>query len=242
MLTATEALDLAWATRDPSFLAAHAAARLLPILRARDEIRAWIATTVRGQSATRRYSAPPFWRNARVNLGAFAMPALPFPGDTAELFQKYLSSLVVVEPDPVNVSYLHKFINLAERHGAKVFLLLPPVATEVGEACDRAGFTARQSAYVRAFQDRHPGLTVIDARASGYGRMYFFADPIHLNNQGALALTSDLAPVLARTLAGGPLDPWITLPRPRLRPHDVIEVENVNESGLALKNNPLIRR
>jgi hypothetical protein len=236
LLTTAESLDLAWSARDPGFFAEVTAARLLRTLRAREEIRNWVQAVSRGEAATRRHYGPPFWRNARVNRGAYAMPARPFHGNALEVFLKNVGGLAFLDPDPVNLGYLHRFLDLADARGVRVFFLLAPMAEEVQEACERSGFTARQTAFVASLRERHPNLTVLDARRSHYGRTMYVQDPLHLSHLGAAALSADVAPVLARALAGEPLPRWVELPAARKRREcEMIAVEDLDESAQALR-------
>lgn len=237
LLGPSEMLDLAWTARDPDFFAAMAAAKLLPSLRARQEIRAAVLDALRGDASRRRFLAAQFWRNTRVNRGANAMSGSATNVDFAAVCRTLYSRFGC---DPVNAAYLDRFLALAAERGIPVFWVVTPLSTELQQLCERSGFDAAHTAFLEDLRRRFPTLTVLDGRCSRYGQAVHTDDPVHLNHVGASAFTSDLAPFLARSLAGGDVPRWVALPPYRARPES-IPIEDVNESGLALRKTAVRR-
>ncbi len=239
MLGTAEMLDLAWTARDPDFLAAMAVAKLLPSLRARQEVRGAVLDALRGGPSRRRFLAAQFWRNTRVNRGANAMPGGPPNVDCAGACRTLYSHFGC---DPVNAAYLDRFLALADARGIPVFWVITPLSTEMQQLCERSGFDAAHTAFVEGLRRRFPNLTVLDGRRSRYGQSLHTDDPVHLNHLGASAFTADLAPFLARFLTGGDTPRWVSLPPYHARP-EPIPIEDVDESGLALREQtPSARR
>lgn len=239
MLGPSEMLDLAWTARDPDFLAAMAVSKLLPSLRARQEVRAAVLDALRGDPSRRRFLAAQFWRNTRVNRGANAMPGGPPNVDCVGAFRTLYPRFGC---DPVNAAYLDRFLSLAASRGIPVFWVITPLSTEMQQLCERSGFDASHTAFVQDLQRRFPTLTVLDGRRSLYGQSLHTDDPVHLNHLGASSFTADLSPFLSRSLVGGDLPRWVVLPPYHARPESV-PIEDVDESGLALRNpTPSVRR
>jgi hypothetical protein len=77
----------------------------------------------------------------------------------------------------------------------RIFWLAPPAAPGLQARWDRSGEEASYDRFVAGFLERHPNLTLVDARASGY-RADRFLDRIHLDREGALALSTQLGALL----------------------------------------------
>lgn len=226
MLTPAEAIDLALASHDFDLLAGTLVGRLLPTARTRPEIRAAVALALAGQRATQRFSTPRFLRNWRVNRGAIVMPPIPLRDDPAT-WQARLAPFWAA--DPTNAAYIGRFLDLARRHEIAVTWLLAPPSVELQALCEASGFDAGQTAFVRSWQARYPDLSVLDARRSGYPQEVHTDDPVHLNRDGAAALSAAVADALAAARPGA----WVELPAYRAadgpRPF-----EDVHASELAL--------
>jgi hypothetical protein len=65
---------------------------------------------------------------------------------------------------------------------------------------------------VESIAARHANVTVVDATGADYP-VAAFNDPVHLNRDGAVAFTADLARAIAPRLAtaGGPGPKWVHL-------------------------------
>jgi lysophospholipase L1-like esterase len=230
-LNLDEAVDLARHARDAAFFAEAMLGRLLPTVRARSEIRTNIHAALLDSRFSLRSQTLPHWRNWGLNAGGELTPAdhdpiRPLrPEDAARLHSGTFWC------DPINRHYLDRFLSLAAARRIRVYWLLTPVTPEMQRERDRTGADARFSRFVASWQERCPGLVVLDGRRSGYGTG-LFVDPIHLDARGAAALSDDVAGVLA---ARGLREDrrWVALPRYRARPADPT-LEDLDRSRVAL--------
>lgn len=228
LLNTAELLDLAWSLRDPNFFTATALAELLPSLRARDEVRTALTDASKGLPSTRRPFAESFRRNTRVNRGANAMTASTLQGDLTANCRMLFGRFAC---DPLNAAYLDRFFRLAAEHQIPVYWVITPATAEVEQMCQVSGFDAAWTAFVKAMQERHPNVTVLDGRRSGYGRDLYCIDSIHLNHIGGSALSAEIASILGR----GAGSRWVTLPPYRPAQAGIV-LEDVDASALALRN------
>src|SRR5262249_49405390 len=134
------------------------------------------------------------WRNWNQNAGAQVIGKNPsfrdLPAPPAEPTRSG-----TWRPDPTNALYLRKFLELAARHGISVVWLLPPCSPGVQAIWDHSGDEALFDRFIRATGARHPNLVVVDARRSGFPPD-LFVDGIHLDRDGALALSAEIADFL----------------------------------------------
>jgi hypothetical protein len=238
LASVSDAIDLAWTSRDAAFLPMVVLGRFVPSIRDRFEIRASVLAALGGGSYTAMVSewVTPSRRNWWRNLGAEAGPKNPgfdgHLGPTDEwLFPDPRSR------DPVMLIYLKRYLALAAARGITVYWLLPPVAPEAQARFDRQGLTAEFNRFVSAAQALFPNLVVLDARHSGY-RHTVFQNPSHLDLEGAFALSADLAAVLQSNLPATPAAMrWIELPLYHKR-SIFFPLEDVNQSRIALKSTP----
>src|SRR5262249_3746980 len=150
-----------------------------------------------------------------VNRGGMLLAPNPaFRGDVPERTLRN-----VANPDwfhrPAHTLYVRRLVRLAGQHGVPVVWLLPPNAPRAEQERQRLGVEARYTRFVRGVQAWDPSLTVVDARHSGFDATAF-VDAVHLNRDGAAALTLRLAEVL-RGVLDGPRPAqgrWVALPPP----------------------------
>ena len=237
LLDLGEALELAWTARDPDLLARTLVGRLLPSVRGRREVRARVRGALRGEPDAQRLAVQAYLRNWSRNGGgqaqpreSFAEPAPPPPG---------LRRASTWRPHPVHALYLHRFLALAGRHRIRVYWLLPPYPPVIQAHVEARGDDRPYAALARALLARFPELTVVDARHAGYERTAFW-DSLHLDHDGAAALSAALAHLLRHQ----PVDPapagrWVSLPhfRPVAAP-----VEDLAQSTLAVQALESMRR
>ncbi len=140
--------------------------------------------------------------------------------------------------DPTNARYVDRILDLADARGIPVFWLVAPLAPPLQVARERSGVDAAYTEFIRSRQDRHPGLTVVDARQAGYDGAQF-ADATHLGGRGATALSHDLAAVLRRSSDGGTR--WVVLPPYRERPADAL-AEDIDRSRIAVEATGAVSR
>lgn len=225
-----DALDVAWSTRDAGFFAAVAIDRTLNSARRRNEVRTAVLKALRGEKASPWTTVGPYLRNAIVNQGAFINPKGQFDG-RIDPNQKGVYLPETWTPDRVNALYIRRFLRLAESRGIPVYWVVPPIIPEVQVLREQAGLDENYIRFVQKMQRRHANLIVIDGRHSGYAYSQF-ADPAHLNNEGAAAFSAGLAEVLRSDLGEpGQRTRWVALPP--YRPV-AIALENLDQSRAAL--------
>jgi hypothetical protein len=239
LLGPRELTELAWAARDPTLLATIALGALVPSVRSRHEIRAGIAAALRGEEPPQRRPNLLYARHWRVNKGAnVAIRNTAFRGEVGpEDHKKYLSH--AWRCHRINRDFVERFLALAESRGIPVYWLLPPIAPHLQARRDETGVDGQFTRFVQSFQARHRNLTVVDARHAGYGADVF-VDPVHLDGQGALALSADLADLLAPGCAAS-AGRWLALAPYRARPAEA-DVEDVERSRLAVELSEARRR
>jgi hypothetical protein len=232
LISTRDGLDLACTAGDPGLFAALTLGRLLPSVRARFEIRASLLAALRGGFASWPDGLRVGRRNWAVNRGAQPLPSgRHAPEGDGPLIRACCP--VSWSCDRLNRTYLERFLRLAAAYGVRVYWLLPPMDPAVRERRARSGVDAAYTRLAREVQARFPDVTVIDARDSGYGASVH-VDPLHLDRRGAFALSTEVAAVLARDLAGaGPASRWVALPPYAARPIDV-PLEDFAESRIAL--------
>jgi len=208
LLGFSELANLAWHAHDPSFLAESIVARSLTSVRDRHEIRDAIQAQLLTRPTSYRRNQLALARNVVANRGAKLIPPNPnFHGEIPpHLRQELLSNHW--ECTDENLTYIEKFLDLANKHNIPVFWLLPPFAPALQAEREHAGLDARYRRFVRTWQERYPGLVVLEALRSGYDNSVF-VDSVHLDRNGSLALSADVAEAIARNLE---------LPRPAQTP------------------------
>ena len=225
-----ECLDLAKEARSGGLLVEILLGRLLPSYRDRLEIRESIRSALRGESpptlATNRLAS----RNWGINKGAHLnSPRSRFSGVVApEIHKRLLTD--GWKANRINEHYVDRTLALAESRGIPVFWLIPPLSPPLQARRERSGADSAYVALVRSMQAKHPGVTVVDGRHSGYDDSTF-VDHNHLNGRGAISLSRDLATILGRP---GPRTAWVELPPFADRPGS-FPVEDVDQSRVALE-------
>jgi len=213
-----ELLGLARAARGGPFVGELFAGAALPTFRSRHEIRGAVLATLQGADGPLGPLNDLCRRNWTVNGGAnLATPRPGYAGNVSEAeHDQHLSHRFSAHR--VNADYARRLVALAAGHGARAYLVIPPLVAEIQGRRGQSGADAKYAAFVRSLQDRHPGLTVLDARESGYPASVFI-DPIHLDARGAATLSTDVAEVLAADRESPPPPRrWVKLPPFRARP------------------------
>jgi hypothetical protein len=226
-----ECIELAVAARDPDFLARLVLLRCLPSFRCRAEIRSKIVAVLR-EERRNDIDAYVCVRNANVNRGG--MHATPL-GRLVHVEAEDAATLPAAwECAPVSEHYIHKFLDLAGSRGIPVFWLVPPIAPEAQSRRDELGLEVPYTRFIDGVASRHPGVVVVDGRGARYGPEAF-VDVLHLNRDGAVAFTRDLAEVmgdrLGRRKAEG--SRWVRLPEYQPDP-EASRVEDFLHSAAAV--------
>jgi hypothetical protein len=218
-----DACSLSRELEDPDFLRAFALRRLIPSYLARHEVSAGIKRYFRGDFWSNEATLPSTtWRNLVANRGAFVMKSEPREADENPIH------LDLTEPrlDPRRLAYVDRFLGLAAERGIPVFWVVTPVSPEYQTLADDSDGGAAYGEFVRRTAARFPNVVVLDARWSGYGPGQF-TDPIHLNGDGAGALTEAITDAILRP-APAPDARLVALPRyravtPRKHLEDIYE-------------------
>jgi hypothetical protein len=214
--SASDALRLIARERRVSFASELLLRMALPSYRSRFDLRA----ALRGEAGKSREHNVLVRRQEAVNDGAYL--AMPAPGPRAGVTEAEHKTFMTYgfHADRINAVYARDLIAMAAANRAMTYLLLPPAYPELFRRRVQTGAEAKYLAFIRSLQDGHPGLTVLDARESGYHEGLFI-DRLHLDALAAVALSEDVAAVLRRDLdAPGPNPPrrWVRLPDYRERP------------------------
>jgi hypothetical protein len=204
-------LEYGWTARNADLCVRLASSRVCRTLRARDEIRALARRPSRGALFLNWWNNAIMVRHERVNRGAMLHRPDPHGGPpvipAAYEFYKEFSC------QSVNAVYLEKFLTLAESHRIATYYYVPPLSPEVQAHNERNGYDEAHTAFIRSLQARHPGLVVLDARKSGYGRDQFIHDPFHLDGDAASSISRDVARIVRNRLDGrADGRRWINLP------------------------------
>jgi hypothetical protein len=211
LATTGECLDLAMVAGDVDFLNATLLGKLLPSYKCRFEIRDSIKAALNGRRASPWPDQGWIWAAWKSQDGAQPMPSTPNRTPADPMFVADVSP-VDWECDPINKIYIDKFLSLTRSHDIQVFWLMLPVSPEVQACRDLHRTDDAYDRFARTTLERHPEVIVLDARHSGYDGAVFI-DPVHLDRQGATALTNDLAARLAEHLGGrDPGKQWVDLP------------------------------
>ena len=237
VLRPSEAVELANTAGGVRFLVEIALGRLLPSWRGRWEIREAIAAALANRVAPTYRNNRLALRNWGINAGTHLNGSQAcFDGQIAEESRR---KLVIPrwECHRANAIYVEKFLALAAAHGVAVVWLIAPSSPELQALREQTGGDAAFAAFVQAAQRRHPTLSVVDGRHSGYATATF-ADATHLNGRGAATLSHELALLLTHPadLAGK----WVALPP--FRTWDLGVSAEAIERSTAIIDAELLRR
>jgi hypothetical protein len=245
--TLRDCLELGWIALDGNLLGQVVSGRLLTSARCRFEIRESVRAWVLGGSYSNRGEVLAFQRNWRANAGSMVWPRHPefvhgikgevekMPGLAGQLWAESLYPDAWPSASSSNRVFMLKFFELAESHEIPVFYVLTPLHPVVQRRRERIGIDESHTRFARALHERFPGVTVVDARRSGYPP-WVFTDFIHLDCLGSFEFSDDLADVLNHALDGGLDRPrWVEMPAYHGRPPDV-PLEDLNQSRLVLRD------
>jgi hypothetical protein len=215
-LSPRECLELGRITGRGQLGVAMLAARLLPSLQSRLEVRSGIQAALNDTPDPIHEINRVLWRNWTVNGGAnVANLDSSYRGELSPEIQERL------HPDrwyfdPSNVDGIDRLLKLARDRRIRVFWLLPPISPGLQEWRERSGSEAKFEAFVRSFQKRYARVvTVLDARRLARDPS-LYVDATHLSGRGAIVLSRAVGRVLGAGTSSRTGD-WITLedpPRP----------------------------
>jgi hypothetical protein len=206
-LTWPECFELIRAGAGSQVARALTLGKLLPTFRARHEARAWVLSTFRCEPCFLEAVNAVCEANWSANLGAnVATPNPAFDGTVSEAqHAEYLSDRFSAHE--VNALFARRLLRLAASAGVRRYLVLTPLAPELHARRVASGADAAYTRFVAGLQAFDHGLTVLDARGSGYPPSAF-VDPTHLDARGAAALSAGVAAALQDGQVGG----WVRLP------------------------------
>lgn len=243
MLDTRESWELACDAGDPGLFAAITLARLIPSLKQRDELRTLLTAALRGERNSSLYAINAFRRNFHRNHGSHAMDHDPhFQGQLRAQdvpFVRFLNWRC----DPLNATYVEKFLSLAQQRGIRVFWLIPPMAPAAQALFEENGNDGRYIDFVRKTAARFPAVCIVDGRHSGYSYTVC-CDALHLDHQGASVFTAEVASLIMRYPKDDPMPAawrWVQLPPYRDRSPDP-SVERLSDSLLAGAKRGGVRR
>jgi hypothetical protein len=199
--TCRDLFDLAWTTGDGDLLGNVILGKFLPSTRWRFEIRQNIQAALEGRISSQKQGLLGFWALWNREKGAQPTP-------TGRLYHPQEDFLVdgVCPPqwacNPSERAYAERFLALAEAHRIQVYWLIPPMTPSVVARRAVRGTDARYDGFVRSILAKHRSTVVLDGRFSGYDDSVHH-DHIHLNNQGGMILSADLAEILLDDLTSG---------------------------------------
>jgi hypothetical protein len=209
LATPGDCLELAEVVGDPSFFGASMVAKALPSARFRHEIRGAVLASLAGRSTSERASVDSHRRIWARERGAQpTVPGRAYHPREPELIEA-LSPEGWTCP-PADLAFIERFLSLAGSRGIAVRWLLPPMAPGVRDRRLARGADEAYGRFARSLAARHPGVMVLDARASGYDDSVHI-DHLHLDERGALALSDDVAATLIPSSPRSPAS-WVDLP------------------------------
>lgn len=222
-----DALDMAWRIRSARFFGQVMLSKALPSLYYRIQVREVALSSLKGEPRNWRYQNLVYLRTYNQNKGSLLGAAdQPYQGEIAPEQRRLLLG-PAEPPDPVQVTYIHRFLDLAAAHGIRVYCVALPYSPPLQAGREERGLNADEDRLLRSLQSR-PNVTVLDARYSGYGNSVF-VDALHLDLEGAYALTLAIGDTIAR-----PASPaWMRLASYRTPRRDV-PVEDILMSHAAL--------
>ncbi len=234
VLRLRESLDLAWTARSVPFLASFLVRWALPSVRCRNEIRGLVRAAWRGEDYRQAETNRACRRNWQRNDGAHIAAANPNGGGDDGPPGPDSTTPGRLHVHRVNRDYVGRIFALAASRGIRVYWLLPPESPRSQASRKRRGVVESYTKFAGAMQARHPEVTILDARRSGYDRSVFF-DPVHLDVRGAVALSTSVADRLVGSVEGPASGPrWVALPRPDTMPPGPLP-EDLEQSKMALR-------
>jgi hypothetical protein len=214
LLTLGECWDAFLVYRDADFLARTSLARLLPSYRCRIGLKDDLLSALRGKGNANIEDNVRNDRNRRLNRGGLLLAKKPsFHGALPAKFSRHMFTDDWFSRRE-HTEYVRRFLSLAQRHRITVVWVLPPTTPELERMRESHGMHARYTRFALRFQSLYTNLYVFDGRHSGYNE-HLFVDPVHLDRDGATALSASIAAVLPPLIEGRtPESRWATLAAP----------------------------
>lgn len=194
-----EALDLAITGRDTRLAATTLLGRLVPSVKAREEIRVNVAAAIRGEDDRARTEVGERRRVRRLARGSFPLPSNPHFADEPIPAVAATQAGAAWRPDPANERYLRRFLRRAADRGIAVYWLTSPLSPSERVARERSGLIAGFDDFLGRLRADFPNLAVLDAQSMAFDRTAF-GDYYHLDGRAAAVLSRSVADVLGAGL------------------------------------------
>lgn len=220
LLTVRECLDLSWTARDADFFGRVMLAALLPSVKDRFEIRKCVDSALKGEPRS-RVALLAMKRTMLLNQGAKIVPKVA-GGRHARLPADDLSMAPGTWAcEAVSEVYIRRLFEMLGDRGIPVVWLLPPVRHDLQAVRESTGVDRLYKEFARHLQGEYPHVMVVDGTHAAFAPDLFI-DAFHLDRDGALALSTELAPIL-RDALNRPAQArrWVSLPGTRARPAEV---------------------
>jgi hypothetical protein len=235
LLSLREAAELCWDARDADLFASILVRSVLPSLRGRFEVRAEVLAALREKPTRQKQINLVQTRNWEANSGAHvAENAAAGSYEDTVLPAGLPPRKGTWACEAVNLVYVERLLDLAERHGVTVYWLVPPVAPGLQSKWNHLGDEGLYDQFVRSRLERHANLIVVDGRGAGFAAS-LFVDGIHLDRDGAIGLSAGLAEVMSRPSAAARAR-WVGLPPYRSGLGAGLPVEDLAQSRQALES------
>ncbi len=240
LATLGECLEMAWTAGDAGAFASMGLGRVLPSYLERYEIRDNIKAALKGETPLMASWLQMAARNKGMNRGALAMTK--GIGDPTHDPSRWANPTPTPwAADPVNDAYARKFLALAARYKIPVYCALMPVVPGLQEKYEKYGMDQYYFAWLRQLQEKHANLYILDWRHSNY-QPPAFTDAMHLNVEGATAITMALGDYLQKSFRGEGVDVrWVRMPEFKLDATQ-IAVEDSNRSNAFMQSTAKLRR
>lgn len=217
---ARDGWTLATIAGDPEVFGTVVARGTLPSARLRDELRTRAVGRLRGAEPKPdvKYVNRTKLRNWEANRGADVLSARARGGELPLAPEETAVLEDLGRNQRFNLEALTTIMEAAEAREIPVFWLLPPRDQYLREHAASSSLRDRQLELLRNALERYPHLVVLDAWDRGYGDEAF-RDRTHLNRDGAICLSHDVAAAVASHLEGDRLaNRWVALPAYGARP------------------------
>ena len=240
----TDLADLSWTLRDAHIFSEVALKKSLRSLYHRDQLRIGVQDALNGGGTTHWATNLGMMRNHNQNQGAFIGVSNPaYHGEVTPLYKgMWVHEGHRIGSAPSAELYMHRFMQLAESHGIRVYWLNMPLVPDLERDRELAGLNAAYDNFTKKFLV-YSNLVILDARRSGYEPAVFM-DATHLAPDGSYALSRGIASVLCRQLVPGELkdaDLQVAIPKYRDRTID-IPGEDMRASALEIMKPGSLRR
>ncbi len=233
---AEDFLDVALTVGDGCYASSLLMSILLPSYRLKHAISDLAIALVRTGSWPDRSLVRKYSRNWRINKGQSLEPAQngPLPDDSMQAsrivgeWRKVFQEYSLKNFNQVNLAFMCKFFELANRNSIKVFWLITPMHPRAQKEMEATGFETAYINLVRRMQSQFPNLIVIDGRHANYDG-HLFIDSEHFHRHGATIYSKSVAEILRLPASTR----WIELPKCDMSDVDMT-LEDVEQSSKSL--------